>query len=328
VTTEPPAALTTAVMETLAAATDAALAADPVEEHRILVDAILGFPGRAQCDDLYPATWALVAACCVAIRESDRGGDWDNTDGQIYLGADDPVTGKPVDPDVLAAGSPVDQGKVAAVRLLTAWCNGDPDGARSFFNATVNAPDDDETAGARYWALIYQLLRMAGGYVIEGARRGGTLRAGDQARLVARKKTENEGTRHTTTSGSPYQSMPIDQRDSSPDDRHLAGPHGDALYMVTAYPTGVVGGRDRFTAMAHREIEGTAERDGLVICPVLHCEDVEVWQLPHALRPALRSAMRDMRRQSGRPPATLRCWRHRGATCPDTTPATEDTPLF
>ena len=85
--------------------------------------------------------------------------------------------------------------------------------------------------------------------------------------------------------------------------------------------------RARFADLAHQEIEELARRDGTMCCPERHDEDIEPWQVPHSARPALRAGLRDARRRTGKAPQALRCWRHRGATCPDTTPTVTDTPL-
>lgn len=311
-----------AVLATISDAFDAALAGTPEEEHRILVDALQAFPGRSGMDPErgYATTWSLVVALCASIRLLDRGGELDNSDGPVMLAADD-VTGEGRSIDEVAAGDPAGQGSIAAMRVLVAWCNDDIPGCRAVFDAVWDAEDDGATV--RVASMLYTLLRMAGGLAVEKSRREGLLTDENHAALQARRARENSGV------ATGWESVAIDERDKSPDDRGLASPKGtDCVYGGGVYPAGVVGARDAALDAAHDQIEEAAEAGGYMVCPVRHGEDVEVWELPHTLRPPLRRAIRAMASRSGHRGVVVRAWRHKAGVCPDAAPVVEDTPLF
>lgn len=111
-----------------------------------------------------------------------------------------------------------------------------------------------------------------------------------------------------------FQRMKIDPRDQEPGHGELVAPHGHAQYCVVSH---VPGRSDRATIVrtAHAAIRDLARREEppAVLCGIDHQEDVEMWQLPHSLRPAAKEVITRARGQYGRLPVVLvRVWQHHG----------------
>lgn len=322
---EPPSGLTAAVGRVLDVAVDAFLTPDPRAGRELLADALDEFPAQAGCEGQeYRAVWSLMVACMIAVREYDPTGRWSNATGDVVMEVVNDDTGVVVDPDQKVAGNPELQGRLAAIRMLTAWCNDQHRAALDLFTATVG-PTPEECA--RHGAVVVTLLDMAAAHIVERSRANGTLSETDQKRLRA--LCQEHADQDITGPGHTARCVHPDPRDFSPDDRGLVQPHGPGVYVIGAYPQGVPGARDKALTVIADQIEITARHDGLVLCPELHSEDVpSVDRLLHTGRPHALRVVAEMEQRTGRLGVLIRCWRHFGDVCPDTAPLVEDTPLF
>ena len=107
--------------------------------------------------------------------------------------------------------------------------------------------------------------------------------------------------------------LPIDPRDNSGDDKHLACPAGSGVYAQALAPTHAHAEEFAGRALAWLDARVAADpgfaKDVQPLGGVTGWRVVELWQLPHSARAIFGRAARQWRRQHGRPPVIVQAWR-------------------
>lgn len=239
-------------------------------------------------------------------------------DGATFIEMEDRVTGEIIeDPDEELADQPWEQGVLAAMRMLAALGNKD----LAAFDALFETSGEMGTGAI----AMYVMAQCAGRAWIDKLKEEGKIPEELASSLAAREAEEivesasvEEPTVRTSQTGVQFRSMPVDERDTGPNfDPGIAAPHGDAVYALTMYPAGIDQARENAIRGAHEELIGGALNHEGPLCGVHHWEVTQVHEVPYSARRPLQRQLRKLKRHHGREFVVIRCWQHKGGTCPE-----------
>lgn len=329
--TKAPAWVLEAAQEFTFAALDAALAPTHEEGRTALYDALQQYRDRVVLEDpnLQHVDFAYhsLAAGLAELAHKAAPEEWHALPGQpLVLVAEDRTTGGVI-PDIdEELDNDSERGAVSALRYYTARANNDNDQMRAIFWAVVEA-------GVEALAAFLVILAETAAYhLLDDACKQGTLtgdaltawetrRAADPAPAPEPETFERGGLTWAKTG-----TVPAEQHDE-------VMPHGQGVYIVGIYVPGALP-IERVVPGAHEQIRALAEEKGDRLCGVEHYEHLDAWRLPADARTHANRALRQAKREAGRPASLVRAWQHYGpcADSPtdpeDRTPGPDDVPLF
>lgn len=285
---------------------------------------LLNDPGLEHVDFAF----ASLASGLAELAHKTAPEEWRATPDQpLMLVAEDQRTGARIADIDEELENDTDRGALAAMRYYTAHANDDRDAERALFRSVAEAGTEAMVA------FLVILAETAAHNLLTDANFKGNLtgdvltawearRALDPAPDPAPETFERGG--HLWAKAA---TIPRGQQDE-------VMPHGLGIYIVGIYVPGPLP-IERAAVGAHRQIRALAEDKGDDLCGIEHVEHVDAWRLPKDSRTQANRALRQAKREAGRPAELLRAWQHYAGHCPDAppdpqdrTPGPDDIPLF